>query len=63
MAISGSNVVAIWRQSDGSNYLIYSNYAQVIADSDTGDSGSLPVGPLAAGVSAFLVWWKRRKQE
>ena len=27
-----------------------------------GDSGSLPVGPLAAGISALLVWWKRRKQ-
>jgi len=28
-----------------------------------GNSGSLPVGPLAAGISAFLVWWKRRKQK
>jgi len=28
----------------------------------SGDSGSLPVGPLAVGISAFLVWWKRRKQ-
>ena len=28
-----------------------------------GGGGSLPVGPLAAGISAFLVWWKRRKQK
>jgi len=27
-----------------------------------GGGGALPVGPLAAGISAFLVWWKRRKQ-
>jgi len=29
----------------------------------SGDGGSLPVGPLAAGISALLVWWKRRKQK
>ncbi|MFH2067943.1 MAG: VCBS repeat-containing protein [Candidatus Omnitrophota bacterium] len=28
-----------------------------------GDSGFLPVGPLAAGLSAFLVWRKCRRQE
>ncbi|HEY5522031.1 MAG TPA: hypothetical protein VIK21_02495, partial [Desulfuromonadaceae bacterium] len=28
-----------------------------------GNSGTLPVGPLAASVSAFLSWWKRRKQK
>ncbi|MDO9574415.1 MAG: hypothetical protein Q7I94_05410 [Candidatus Contubernalis sp.] len=30
--------------------------------SDGGGGGGGPVGPLAAGVSALLVWWKRRKQ-
>jgi len=61
IAISGDNAVAVWYQNDGP-FHIYSNYAQVVADSNTNDSGSLPVGPLAAGISAFLVWWKRRKQ-
>ena len=62
IAISGDNVVAVWSQS-GLPSSIYSNYAQVVADSSTGDSGSLPFGPLAAGISALLVWWKRRKQK
>jgi len=29
----------------------------------SGDSGTIPVGPLTAGISALLAWWKRRKQE
>ncbi len=29
--------------------------------SDSDDGGTLPVGPAAAGISALLVWWKRRK--
>ena len=37
-------------------------FALATPESPTGDSGSLPVGPLAAGISALLVWWKRRKQ-
>ncbi|MFA5394172.1 MAG: hypothetical protein WC081_03795 [Candidatus Ratteibacteria bacterium] len=33
-----------------------------VTPESTGDSGSLPVGPLAVGVSALLGWWKRRKE-
>ncbi|MFH2068391.1 MAG: sialidase family protein [Candidatus Omnitrophota bacterium] len=64
IAISGDNVVAVWRQNvaGSSPSYIYSNHAVVAADIMTGDYGSLPVGPLAAGISAFLVWWKRRKR-
>ncbi len=32
------------------------------AAADEGSSGATPVGPLAAGISALLVWWKSRKQ-
>ena len=31
-------------------------------DPGGGGGGGVPVSPLAAGISAFLVWWKRRKQ-
>ena len=61
IAISGNNVVVVWDQLSGSGNRIYSNYAQMMYP--TADSGSLPVGPLAAGISAFLVWWKRRRQK
>ena len=37
-------------------------FALAAPENPTADSGSLPVGPLAAGISTFLVWWKRRKQ-
>lgn len=63
VAISGSNVVAIWYQSNGGAYRIYSNYAAFPEEEDTGGGGgSVAVGPLAVGMSAFLVWRKRRKQ-
>jgi len=65
IAISGNNVVAVWKQLAAGNNppsSVYSNYARVAADSNSGDGGSLPIGPLAAGLSGFLTWWKRRKQ-
>jgi hypothetical protein len=64
VAISGSNAVAVWRQSDGSNARIYSNYstdggatwegAQLIED----NAGYDAIYPYVAmsGSSAVAVW-------
>ncbi|MCX5642281.1 MAG: hypothetical protein NTY10_03475 [Candidatus Omnitrophica bacterium] len=63
IAISGDTAVAVWEQPATDNKdRVYSNYAVVAPDSSANDNGSLPVGPLAAGISALLVWRKRRKQ-
>jgi len=59
LAMACGNAAAVWRQSDGGKDRIYSNYGNFL---NVGSSGSVPVGPLAAGISALLVWRKRRKQ-
>jgi hypothetical protein len=64
VALDGSNAVVVWRQSDGSNFRIYSNYssdggdtwhnAQLI-DNNTGKEADLPRVALS-GTTAVAVW-------
>jgi hypothetical protein len=49
-------------EGDALTEIDISGFSLAGLESSTSTSGSLPVGPLAAGISAFLVWWKSRKQ-
>jgi hypothetical protein len=65
VALSGSNAVVVWRQSDGNNFRIYSNYstdggaswgssAQLIEDNAGKDAESPQV--TLSGTTAVAVW-------
>jgi len=70
-AVISGNTVTVELQDGGkgdadgvANGIIIDPAGPVVPPSGgSGGGGGGPVGPLAAGVSALLVWWKRRKQK
>ncbi len=55
VAMSGSSAVAVWWQSDGSNYRIYSNYCELISEPPVVGGEVYPVSKVTVLAPYFIL--------